>query len=321
MPPENTQALVRANYTFQYQLFANEAVDPSEALASNNFHEQIHDAVVEKFFRCTSQEDELWVYLSSPHVVDTAFDCTGSTPVSQRCFVVSAMESIWVYDAPRRRGRQLQAPVASRFVAEISSFIMDAMDGGLFTGRGGINLMYVGSSGGASPMEPNPVPMPTTSPSVADGKSPQEEFPKLTNQEAGSFDDSGLSTAGIAIISILGALSCIILFLVLKRRCARQRIYYEKEGIDMDIDNAAATIMEEHAEYDSMPDTIIGAKSLQDEENDPYTSASPPRRSRRAPLYSQDELDMAVGDRMAPCESFEPSKTQRKGIATDTVNL
>jgi hypothetical protein len=334
MPPDNTQTIVRATYTFQYELSVSNAIDPWGALASNYFHEQIHDAVVEEFFRCTFQEDDLWIYVSSPHIIDTDLNCEGSIPVSQSCFVVSAMESIWVYDAPGPRTRRLQSSAASEFAAEISSFIEDAMDRGTFTGNGDVsNLVYLGFPAGSPPMDPKPSLMPTSNPTSTPGSSDKdihEEFPQLTSDASGSVKNSGLSTAGIAILSTMGVVSAIILFLVLKRRCARdQRRYYEKDGIGIVIDNAATTSFEENAENDSVPDGIMSAtgtgtgtrSSLLGEEEDPYTSASPPRRSRRGPLYSQDELDMTIGDRIASYASFEPPRTQRKGIATDTVNL
>lgn len=318
---------MRANYTFQYQLYVNEAVDPWQALISNHLHEKIHDVVVEEFFQCTFQEDNLWMYVSLPHAIDSALNCTGSTPVSKRCVVASAVETIWVYDAPERRGRQLQDSVASEFVAEINSFISDSMAKGSVTGNGEItSLMYAGFSAVASNMEPNPLPMPTGNPTSTpsdggDGEIPQQEFPQLTNKDAEGAADNGLSAAGITILSILGALSAIIALLVVKRRRGMGQRIYEKENADFV--NAAGTAMEENAEHDSMPDTIPGADSflLLDEVDDPYTSASPPRRSRRAPLYSQDELDMAIEDRVTSCETSEPSKAKRKGIATDTVDL
>lgn len=132
-----------------------------------------------------------------------------------------------------------------------------------------------------------------------------------------------MSTAGIAVLSALGVLSAAIFALVLNRRRRRKRDQRIREKDDRVLDHVAATIADENVEYsyESMPRPVKGASSLLDGEDDPYTSVSPPIRSKRGPLYLQDELDMAIDDRIASYESFKPLPDKRSGYSRDTVNL
>lgn len=310
-PPENPQFVRDASYTYRYQVYAPDTVDPTDVV-DLYLSRQVHDAVVNQFFKCTFEEDDIWVYQSDPHVVSTNSTCVGSPVSGEQCFVVTASDTVWVYEAPGRR--KLQSSGVVNYILGLTAFINEAMAAGYFNDPSDISkVLFIDD--GSTPISTSQ-PLPTDSPTG----SPVTGAP-VSQVNSGNVPDEGPSTSVVSILSVAGALVVIVLFVALARRRRHREVdYLDKETLDR-VPNVAT--LEEHVELDSMGGSLEFGGDGFEVVDDPYTSASPPRRSERGPLFSQDELDHVVGNRrgftMQHHES--PAKQGRQYRASDTVNL
>jgi hypothetical protein len=317
--PEKLQFVTTATYTYDYELYTPDTVDPVttvDALLSD----QIHQALANKFLDCVFDEDALWIIHSAPHVVDTDSPCRGATPPGELCSRVTAVDTIWFYDAPGNR-RQLQQPSQSleSFVTDINSFINNSMADGIFNTPSNITQLIYANDGSNLIVTTSPTSAPT--PSVTDGQGNNQDTDSITVQNK-SPDDNGPSTPVVAVLSVAGAAVLVVLFLIVARRKKRrqkQLDYLVKADLDL---VEQVTSLEGHVDLDS----VLGEEVLLSGSNrvsaDPYTLSSPSRRSQRSPLYSQDELDQEVGNQHgSQDQSGSPGKQDRRYRASDTVNL
>jgi hypothetical protein len=304
LPPSEPklQFIETATYYYDYEVYTTtDSVIETTTIFLNN---QIHDAVAAKFLRCLFQGgNDLWIIHSEPHVVDTASSCGTSPPAGEQCFVVAAQDKVWIYADPgsTRRRRNLETV---DFVFFVTSFIKDSMAAGVFNSGGpatGISQIVYGSPRLNSIGANSPTPDPSEAPITNSGGEPGERNGVIGQNPGGDPQNEG-PTPGIVVLIVVAAAVVLVLVLALfrrEKRRSRQLEYLEK--VDLDLVHQV-TSLEEHVDLDSLPGDIVlsgggGSNSGDDDGSnmDPYTTATPSRRSHRSPLYSQDELDQAVG--------------------------
>lgn len=148
--------------------------------------------------------------------------------------------------------------------------------------------------------------------------------------------DDGKSSALPVILGVTGVLLAILLFAVARRRNKSQDSEVV-ETLDLDderglIDNRSSRMGQDsvltptekiprNSNVDDMYYSTQSSSAVAVE--DPYTSASPPKRSERPPLFSQDELHPPLS---SPTKSFDmrpavAAPSERSYRANDTVIL
>jgi hypothetical protein len=319
-PPSTpeTNFIETTTYSYDYEVYTTAGVNSSSTVETflNN---QIHDAVAANFLRCLFQEDDLWIIESELHAVDTALSCKDSPPSGGQCFVVTAQDKIWIYDDPSTRRRNLQnSRDIADFVDDITSFIKDSMEAGDFSGPATAisQIVYVSSGSNSMPTNsptPDPSEAPVTDSDVGETNEARAQDPNPQNEGP---------TPGIVVLAVAAAAVLIVLALALfrrKNRRQRQLDYLEKADLDL---MQQATSIEEHVDLDSLPGEVV-LIDTDDVSMDPYTTSTPSRRSHRAPLYSQDELDQAIGDHRGVNNrhTASPSRHNRQYRSSDTVDL
>jgi hypothetical protein len=162
----------------------------------------------------------------------------------------------------------------------MAAFLYNTLNSAMYRpeGSGIIAISFIND--GLSAPSPSPSSAPPESNASGIGNS-------LNGNEVRSTDvGGGISTAGVAIVSVLcGALFVVFLMAVLNRRNKQKENPKDYlDDADSDISHQV-TALELHVDLDSMPGEI---------QMDPYTS--PTSRSPSAPLTSQDELHRIVGD-------------------------
>ena len=320
-PLDSTNFLIRSNYTFEYQLYTN--APNASTFSDGVLFQQIHDAVARHFFDCSLQKDSLWWYESLPNSIETAVACTGGSQSFEDCFVVAASESIWIRHVPVRRNRRL-GDFTARFIRQINLFIDNLMAAGTFDGVDGIaKVGYIQGPDKITTTAPTFKPTssfhdtPSDLPTVGNGFEAHNAT-KTRNEGA------RLSNAAIGGLCALGVLFFLVISIALFRRTrssSQDGNTNEKTGLSADA--LAIKLPDSDEDSVSIPDARTRTDSMLDEEDDPYTSLSPIRRSKRPPLHSQDELDRAVDERLAHLQEIDetPPAGRRKGLSRDTIDL
>jgi hypothetical protein len=210
-PPPLLNFVEIGEYQFEYEAYVLQN-GANATFLQQALGDAIHDAVARQFLKCKYDKDDLWLIQSFPNIQVTTKACAGSPAPGNTCFVFLGNDTLWIYNKPGGRRRQLQQQMSAAtelFVMRINTFILNEMEKGTFnTVDSGILKIVYGTSNATIGPEASPTTSPTPSP-VAGG--------------SGDGDDDGLSTVVVAIMCVaLGAVVMLLVF-VLRLVCTKSR--------------------------------------------------------------------------------------------------
>jgi hypothetical protein len=325
--------------------------------------DRMHDSLARAFVTCDYGSQALWMLQSGLHDVLNEEECPGgSVQNGGDCLVLQATHRVSVVDSsPEAEGRgsvggdyrqrKLQE-LSDQFAGAMIEFVDEGMANGDFNidgltldmsfDQGEIIVITVAPTDSpvdASTDAPLPVDLATPSPSVAPvtGGGVNNIQEGNNNNAPPSSGNSGLSPPFIATVVVASAFVVLVALMLVSRRRRRDRQqddeYLQKGNVStMEIDHleidSASPGNESMIRVIKTPGSgdpiVLTSFSMDEDYEDPFTSTSPSKRSKRGPLTSQDELDRSFDSEENPIvASFRggPATTPRNYPVQDTVNL
>ncbi|KAL3919456.1 MAG: hypothetical protein SGILL_003744 [Bacillariaceae sp.] len=361
-PP--TVANVQAStFSYTYEVVADpEGVD--DPRTSGRFvtmlSNEMHDNIAEEFFTCDYGKDAVWILQSSLHDVLDEECQGGSVQNGGDCLVMKATHRILVFESPEAEGRtgggdyrrKLQE-TSDQFASAMIEFVDEGMADGEFSvdgltldmtfAEGDIVAVTIGPTN--SPIAPTDAPLPvdlsTPSPSEATlAGGDVSNIEEGSSTAPPSSTNPGLSAPYIATIVVASAFLVLVALMLVSRRRRKNRQqddeYLQKgnvstmevDHLEIDSSSPGNESMSRAIDTPGSRDPIVLTSFSMDEDfEDPFTSRSPSKRSKRGPLTSQDELDVRSYDTEEEDDIIGhhrgggPSTAPRTYPVQDTVNL